>query len=221
MSISHKSFPMLGLAALLAASAPAFSETVPPDRVVRDTSDRLLDTLRKNQAEFRAHRNKLYAVVDQIVVPQFDWKYISQLVLARSWRKATPEQRTRFQNALQNTLVRTYAESMLNFLDVELKWKPQRLVPGATDATVQSEVLQRGQPPMPIDFVLHLTDDGWKVYDITVAGLSLVINFRTQIAAQIKRDGIETAIRRIESGQTKLATETKQEGPDKSQGDPQ
>ena len=183
--------------AISAAAAP-----IPPDEVVKSTTTRLQAVIHERQKEFKADPQKLYAVVDQVVVPHFDLKYIAQLILARNWKSATEDQRTRFQVAFKNMLLHTYADALVEYHDsIKAEWQPLRMAPDAKDVTVQSKLLRQSKPPVPIGFAMRLTGDEWKVYDIVIENLSLITNFRSQISSEVKKTGLEAVIQKLEGGQ--------------------
>lgn len=172
-----------------------------PDEIVRTTSEKLSQTIRDRHAEFKAKPAVYYAVVEDIVVPRFDLRYIAQLILARNWKEANDDQRERFQIAFKNMLIRSYANTLLDFNDsVKPEWQPLRLLPEDTDVTVKSRLLRKTGPPVAIGFAMRLKNDEWKVYDITVESISLVSSFRSQAAAEIKKVGIDGLIQKLEKG---------------------
>lgn len=189
----------VGLA--LAWLAPAFAVT-PPDQVVRSATDKLSEEIRNRHDEFTAKPAVFYAVVEKLVVPKFDQRYIAQLVMGRGWRDATEPQRVRFTEAFKNQLIRTYADTMLKYNDqIRAEWLPLRMAPGATDATVKSTLIRQDAPPVAIGFSLRLKDEGWKIYDITVENISLISSFRGQANSEIKASGIDGFIDKLEAGQ--------------------
>lgn len=191
----------------LATAAP-----VPPDEVVKTTTERLQKEIAAHEKEFRADQGKLYAFVDEVIVPKFDTKYIAQLILARHWKSASEDQRKRFQVAFKNMLVHSYANALVEYhSSIKAEWQPLRMAPDATDVTVQSRLVRgNGKPPLPIGFAMRLKDDEWKVYDIVIENLSLVTSFRSQINSEIKRTSLDALIQRLESGQ-KLEPEAGQQ----------
>src|SRR5690349_245898 len=150
-------------------------------------------------------------LVDDVIVPKFDTKYIAQLILARHWKTASEEQRSRFQAAFKDMLVHSYANALVEYhTQVKAEWQPLRMAPDATDVTVQSRLVREGgKPPLPIGFAMRLKDGEWKVYDIVIENLSLVTSFRSQINSEIKRTSLDALIQRLESGQ-KLEPEADQ-----------
>ncbi len=194
----------------LSAAAAAAAAPVPPDQVVKATTERLQQEIAAREKEFRADPGKLYAFVDEVIVPKFDTRYIAQLILARHWKSASDDQRRRFQVAFKDMLVHSYANALVEYhTSVKAEWLPLRMPPDATDVTVQSRLLRDGKPPLPIGFAMRLKDGEWRVYDIVIENLSLVTSFRGQINSEIKRTSLDALIQRLESGQ-KVEPETKQ-----------
>jgi phospholipid transport system substrate-binding protein len=193
----------LGLAALIAVPATAAAAPVPPDEVVKATTEQLQGEIARREKEFRADKGKLYAYVDQVIVPKFDQRYIAQLILARHWKTANEDQRKRFQAAFKSMLVNSYADALVEYHnDVKPEWLPLRMAPDATDVTVQSKLIRKsGKPPVPIGFKMRLRDGEWKVYDIIIENLSLITSFRSQVNSEIKRDGLDALIQKLEAGQ--------------------
>ena len=191
-------FAALANVALASAAAP-----VPPDEVVKTTTERLQKEIAAREKEFKADSGKLYAFVEEVIVPKFDTKYIAQLILARHWKNASDDQRKRFQVAFKDMLVHSYANALVEYhTSVKAEWMPLRMAPDATDVTVQSRLVRgNGKPPLPIGFAMRLKDGEWKVYDIVIENLSLITSFRSQINSEIKRSSLDALIQRLESGQ--------------------
>ena len=185
----------------LAIAMFAASAATPPDQEVRQATDQLRTLIQQHHDEYKSKPETFYKVVDQEVVPHFDERYIGQIVLARFWRNASEAQRSRFVAAFKNSLVHSYADALLdNYNTVQTSWKPVHIAAGATEATVDAELQRQGAPPIQIGFSVHQIGNGWKVYDVVVDGISLVANFRSQFSEEIKRDGLDSLIKRLESG---------------------
>ncbi len=179
----------------LAGAAP------PPDEEVRQATDRLRALIQQHHDEYKSKPESFYKVVDREVVPHFDQRYIGQIVLGRSWRNASEPQRTRFVGAFKNALVHSYADALLdNYNTVEASWKPVHAAPDATEATVDAELKRQGAQPVQLGFSVHKVGDQWKVYDVIVDGVSLAANFRSQFAEEIKQNGLDSLIQRLETG---------------------
>lgn len=191
------------VSSLISVSAMA-AEPTPPDTLARETATALINELKANQDKFKDNPADLYEVVDRIVLPHFDFDYVSKLVLARYWSKATPEQRERFRSAFRSQLVGFYGDALLDYSDEEVRWADADVPADATDVTVRSEIVPAGGQPVPISYAMHKVEDTWKVYDVVVEGVSLVTNYRGQFAAEIRRNGLESLLKRLESEQSVL-----------------
>ena len=176
-------------------------EPTAPDVVIQKATGELQDLLKKNAAKYKADTALFYKIVDDVVVPHFDTRYIAQLVLARNWKTASVDQRKRFEATFKNMLIRSYANALLEYHDsVTVEWKPVRLTPEITDVTINSNLLRPGKQPIPVGFAMHVADNQWKIYDIVVENISLVSNFRSQISSEIKKSNLDEVMTRMENG---------------------
>ena len=190
------------LAALSAQAAPPAAAAT-PDQIVRETTEKMQSLIRDNHAKYAADQQGFYKVVDEVLVPRFDVRYIAQLVLGRNWRGASEEQRTRFTQAFKLMLIRSYADTLLEYYDsVKANWQPLHMSPEVTDVTVRTTLERTNGQPLPIGFSMHKVDNDWKVYDISVEAISLIANFRSQIGAEVKRTSIDDVIARLEKGES-------------------
>lgn len=174
------------LALLLLVSMPVGASTGPLD-LVRETSDRCLSEILSRKAELTESPGRIYALVEDIVLPRFDFDRMSRLVLGKFWRQASDREQQAFIREFRQLLVRTYGTALLQFSGQEIKYLPMRMAPDATEATVNTEVKSTGAPPIPIDYSLYRVGDEWKVYDVTIDGVSLVSNYRTSFNAEVRR----------------------------------
>ena len=193
---------LLPLFLLIGFGAAAHAAPQPPDVAVKETTEQMRTLIRDNHKVYAADKARFYADVDQTLTPRFDVRYIAQLVLGRNWRSADEAQRTRFANAFKNSLIRSFADALLdNYDSVNAEWQPLRIAADATDATVKAKLLRKTAAPVNLAFAMRPDSTGeWKVYDVIIENLSLVTNFRSQFAAEIKKSGLDGLIQRIESG---------------------
>lgn len=164
-----------------------------PDQLVHKTADELLATIRADRAAYAKDHSKLYKITEEKVLPHFDFVRMSQWVLGVNWRQATPEQRGRFVARFRDLLVRTYSTALLNYTDQEIIYRPLNLKPTDDDVTVRTEVRQKGGAPnIPINYSFYKNKEGaWKVYDVSIDGVSLVTNYRSVYASKVKDQGME------------------------------
>lgn len=171
---------------------------VSPDELVRETSQLVLAEVDARKDELQQSPGKIYPLVDDIVLPRFDFNRMSRLVLGKYWRRADDAQKDSFVVAFRELLVRTYATALLNYSGQEIKYLPFRAVSGATEVVVNTEVSESGAPSIPINYSLYQDGDDWKVFDVVIDGVSLVSNYRTSFASQIRRYKLDGLIKKIE-----------------------
>lgn len=165
-----------------------------PQDMVQQTAERMLSKLRAERQVIDQHPGRIYELVNEIVLPHFDFERMSSWVLGKYWRTATPAQREQFTQQFRTLLVRTYAKSLLEYTNNKITYMPMRATPQQTEVKVRTEVEQPGGFPIPIDYDLYLKGNDWKVYDVTIDGVSLVTNYRTTFANQVRQDGLDKLV---------------------------
>lgn len=177
-------------------SCNVFAEEA-PDALAKRTTDEVLTILRKN-AEIKHDKQKLYALIDEKVLPYFDFNHMTRLAVGRHWREASPAQQKSLTEEFRTLLVRTYSTALTNYKNQKVIFKPLRMQPGQTDVTVKTESVQEGEPPVPIDYSMEKTANGWKVYDIAVDGVSLITTYRGTFNSEYRKGGIEQLIKMLQ-----------------------
>lgn len=192
------------------AQAQDASKLGPQELVSKVANDTLKD-LDANRAEYAKNKGKVRELVDRNMLPYFDTAYSAQLVLAKHWRTATPEQRKRFVEAFYQSLLQNYGEALLEFTPDRLKILPFQGNPADKEATVRTEIRRDNGSRVPVNYSLRQTGNGWKAYDVQIEGVSYVKSFRTDFGAEIQQKGLEAVIQRLEqqvaSGTVKKPTE--------------
>lgn len=187
-------------AVTLLVPALAFAAPTPPDQLARETVQSVMSQMDGRRNELRQNPQELYQLIDNELVPLIDLPYMSQLVLGRAWRTATPEQRDRFQTAFKNMLIRTYGNGLLSFDgSQDIEYQPVRADEGAEDVTFRAIVTTDDGQKTPVTFQMHVVNDEWKIYDGSVGNLSFVTNYRGQFNSQIRNGGLEKLIERMEA----------------------
>lgn len=184
----------LFFAALLAGSVVA-EET--PDALVQRVTEEVLDIVSKDVDIQNGNANKVVDLVERKVLPHFNFQRMTALALGKEWRKASPQQRDQLTAEFRTLLVRTYSNALTGYKNQKVVFKPFRMAPGETDVLVRTEVLQPGSKPVQLDYGLEKGDNGWKVYDVVVAGISLVTNYRDQFTTEVRNGGIDGLIASI------------------------
>lgn len=189
-------FLMLSSLSLVGFSTNSFAIEA-PDELVKRTAEDVL-TIIKNDKDIQAgNQEKLFALTEEKIVPNFNFERISRMVLGKNWTKATPDQKKAFQNEFHSLLLRTYASALSKYKNQTIDYKPLRMVDGANTASVKTQILQPGGQPVAVDYTLEKQADAWKVYDIVIEGVSLVTNYRSQFAAEIRQNGLDSLIKKL------------------------
>jgi len=185
---------------LLALTASA-SASVPhsPVRVVHDTLGTLAALVSDCRLQLAADPTALRGVVDQHLRPKADVLYAGQLILGRHWAEATPEQRRRFAEALYGTLVSRYASGLLLLTDRNVTVVPAKEPPGEGPAEVELRVQAALATPIPVFLQMRRSSERWRIYDARWEGQSYVLSLRNAFSQQIRRDGLESVIQRLEA----------------------
>lgn len=181
----------------MATGVSAFAAPDEATALVQRTSERMLSTLQARRAEVDRNPSLIYGMIDSILAPHFDFERITQGALGQHWRQATPEQRRQLIDAFKQVLVRTYARSLLNYSGQEIRYLPVRPGSRVDTVTVSTEIQDRGAPPIPVGYRLYNGGGGWKVYDVVINNASLVGNYRTSFATEIRQGGIEGLISKL------------------------
>ena len=189
----------LGAPSSHAQAAPPPVPGPGPQQLVEQVSTDLLKAIDADRAVLSKDPAKLRAVVDRVLLPNFDAEYSARLVLGKHWRTATPEQRTRFIDAFVDSMMRQYGTALLDFTANRMTMLPFRGDPAATSATVRTEIKRDDGTPVPVNYSLRATPSGWKAWDVTIEGVSYVKNFRTDFSAEIDAKGLDAVIQRLES----------------------
>jgi phospholipid transport system substrate-binding protein len=190
-----KSILVLSLFSVLTAPTYAFADEHPAQKLVVETSKEIMARLEKEESVVRAEGDRLYQIVEEMVLPHFDFRTMSSWVLGKYWRKASPEQKQRFTDEFQKLLVRTYSNAFLEAIGKQIVYLPLKSQKDdADEVTIRTEVEQKGGFPIPIDYKMHLKNNEWKVYDVVIDNISLVANYRTSFAKEIRDTGIDKLI---------------------------
>jgi phospholipid transport system substrate-binding protein len=197
---------ILGLALALVLAAPVWavvagSWTQGPVAVVRNASQQVLAALNKNASKLKDNPALAEKLVKEDLLPYFDFDFTSQLVLARAWRTATPAQRKVFQAAFLHYLTSTYAKGIQGFHDAKVQVLPFRGDASQQFVTVRTRVSAEDHRPISVDYVLHQTAQGWKVFDVKIAGVSYVQTYRNEFQSEIRRTSLKALIKRLQKVQ--------------------
>jgi phospholipid transport system substrate-binding protein len=187
---------MAGIAAMLLATV-ATAEEVTPDVLVKNTANDVLEIIRQDKDIQSGDMRKISSLAEEKILPHFDFERMSRMVLGKHWNKASKEQQQQFVAEFRSLLIRTYASALTKYRNQTIEYKPMRAQPSDTDVTVRTQIVQPGGQPLPIDYSLVKKEDGWKVYDVVIEGVSLVTNYRGQFSAEVRQSGMDGLIQRL------------------------
>jgi len=186
--------PCLALVAALPSRADT-AKVEQPNELVKAVSGEILPLLKAKHAYYSADPNRLYAMVNARILPYFDFRKMSQYVLGLSWRQATEAQKQRFADEFRKLLVRTYATALLRYNDQKIVYLPYTGSPTDRIVIVKTKIEQtNGQASIPIYFTFYNYNPGWKVFDVTIDGVSLVTNYRKVYGQRIQQEGLDAVI---------------------------
>lgn len=185
------------LAGVLLAGVPALAAEMAPDALVKSTAQDVLAIVKQDKDIQAGNTKKVLDLVEAKVLPHFDFNRMTILAVGRHWQKASAAQQKALTNEFRTMLVRTYSNSLSSYRDQTIDYKPLKLQASDTDVTVKTVVHQPGGQPIPIDYSLEKTANGWKVYDVAVDNVSLVTNYRSSFSSEIQSKGIDSLIKTL------------------------
>jgi phospholipid transport system substrate-binding protein len=136
-------------------------------------------------------------LVEKKVLPHFNFSHMTALAVGKDWKKATPQQQQQLTGEFKTLLVRTYSNALTGYRNQKIVYKPLKMNAGDVEALVRTEVQQPGSKAIQLDYSVEKLDSGWKVFDVTVAGISLVTNYRDQFGQEVRNGGIDGLISTI------------------------
>lgn len=169
-----------------------------PAKMIEEQAKAILEILRENRDDLAQDPDRLYQLVEDKMLPVFDVPYSTRLIMGRHGRDASREQRQAFGEALYKFLVRNYADGILEYTDEEVEVQPVRGTPDPDRQRVRTKLIRPGASDIPVDYSVRWTDEGWKIFDVTVEGVSYVTNYRSSFDREIREKGLDAVIERLE-----------------------
>ena len=193
------------LIAVDAAAGPDIPSQPSPEQLVRQTADQVLSKLQQERPQLKAHPGKIYGLVKDIILPHFDFKRMSQWVLGPKWHRATPDQRQHFVAEFRDMLVNTYGYALLQYENEKIQYLPTRGNPASGRVEVRTQILQPEGTSIPVNYLLFKKQGEWKVFDLSIDGVSLVSSYRNSFAEQIQQVGLDGLIDHLAKHNQKAA----------------
>ncbi len=176
-------------------SGLAVSQDLSPDILVKNVTLEVVDIIGKDKDIQSGNQKKVVELVEAKVLPHFNFSAMTRLAVATNWEKASADQKKQLTEEFKTLLVRTYSSALSAYREQKFDFRPLRAKPTDTDVTVQVRISQGGREPVTLEYDMEKSPSGWKAYDVRVAGVSLVANYRTEFANEIRTNGIDGLIK--------------------------
>jgi len=165
---------------------------------VKRVTNEVLAIIKADKDLQSGNMRKIVELAEQKVLPHFDFERMTRLAVGRNWSQASPEQKAALVKEFRTLLVRTYSSSLAQYRDQAIEVKPMRAGAQDKDVVVKTAVVQKGGPPIPIDYAMEKADADWKVYDVIIDGASLVTTYRGTFNDQIARGGVDGLVKMLQ-----------------------
>lgn len=192
-------------------SAPASaSNMMAPDALARNVTDEVLQILRTDKDLQAGNQKKARDLIETKIAPHFNFNSMTRLALGKNWNAANPEQRKALTGEFRSLLVQTYTASLTLFKDQKIEYRPVKMAPDDNDVVVRSLVRSSGGgEPVQVDYGMEKTDEGWKVYNVKIGGISLVENYRGTFNTEIQKSGVDGLIKTLRDKNRALVAQNK------------
>ena len=188
---------LLAFFAVLGFALAATAQELAPDQLVQKITDEVLAAIKSDKQLAAGDKQKAIKLAEEKVLPYIDFEQATRLAVGRAWSQASAEQKKRLVGEFRNMLVRTYSNAISAYQGQTLKVMPARGKQDPEDTVVRTQFVRAGGQPLPIEFHMRQADKTWKVYDIVVEGVSLVMTYRSEFDAVVKQEGIDGLLKRL------------------------
>ena len=182
---------------LFLLSTSVFAQEDSPDALIKKVTDDVLTIVRQDKDIQSGNTKKAIELVEAKVLPHFNFLHMTALAMGKDWNKASPEQKKQLSDEFKTLLVRTYSNALTGYKDQTVRYKPTKMQSGEADVVVKTEIVQSGNKPIQLDYSMEKLAEGWKVYDVIVAGVSLVTNYRDTFSQEVRANGVDGLIKMV------------------------
>ncbi|MFY9328052.1 MAG: ABC transporter substrate-binding protein [Georgfuchsia sp.] len=189
---------LIGLIAGTLLMGTVAAEQIAPDTLVKNVTDDVLNIISHDLEILGGDTAKAIALVEAKLLTDFDFKRMTALAMGKEWRQATLDQQLTLTTEFRTLLVHTYSRALTAYKNQTINFKPSKIADDDTDVTVRTEIKQPGAKSVSIDYAMEKSNSTWKVYDITVSGISLVLSFRDQFGQEVHNGGIDGLIKTLQ-----------------------
>ena len=203
---------LIGMTVLLSTlllAPTTWASEIRPDILVINTAEEILAIIKRDKDIQSGNKAKMLDLVETKILPHFNFTRMTRLAMGKNWRKAAPGQQREIVNQFRTLLVRTYYKALSVYSDHTIKVTPLKNIDGNKDVTVKTQLIQNQGKAVQIDYSMEKNGSSWKVYDVTVAGISLVINYRGSFNSQIRKGGVDGLLKTLTEKNRKLEAKDK------------
>jgi phospholipid transport system substrate-binding protein len=175
-----------------------------PDGLIKTVVSDVMASVKSDPEIQKGNIPRIVDLVEKKIVPYTDMRRTTEMAMGPNWKKATSEQQAQLVGEFKSLLIRTYSGALSQLRDQTVQFKPLRAAPDDKEVVVRTVVIGRGDP-VPLDYRLEKTANGWRVYDMNIMGVWLVEAYRNQFANQIGQNGVEGLIKFLQDRNKQLA----------------
>jgi phospholipid transport system substrate-binding protein len=176
---------------------PAAAQELGPEELVRKVTADVLASYQANKQLAAGDRKSALALAEAKVLPHVDFREAARLAMGRSWQLANPAQQDKIVNEFRSMLVRIYSNAIDVYRGQTMKVLPVRLAKDSSDVTVRNQYISEGRPPVSVEYAMRKTPEGWKIFDITVEGVSLILTYRAEFESVVRASGVDGLLKRL------------------------
>jgi phospholipid transport system substrate-binding protein len=174
----------------------AYANMLPPDQLVKQITQETYLYVNQDPALQKGDTTKLIDWAEKSILSSFDFQRMTSLAVGKEWRQATPEQKKLLVNEFRKLLIRTFANAFIGIKKEQtMEYKPFKMNPDDKDVVVRTLIIKPGAKPIDVNFSLEKEADAWKVYDVVLAGVSMITNYRDSFNQEIRTNGIDGLIK--------------------------
>jgi len=189
----------VALLLIIVIVSPAGAESLSPEALVKQVAADVLVATRKDKdaaVEANDKRERL-ALAEEKILPHVDFAEATRLAASAAWGRASPVQQVQMVSAFRAMLVRTYSNTIDAYRDQPMRVLPAKTVLHAKEAVVHSEYVRPGEAPVGVEYAMRKSAGEWKIYDIAVEGVSLVLTYRPLFDHVTRTEGVDGLVRRL------------------------
>lgn len=198
------------LVGCMAMSSVVFASMVPPDQLVKQITQETYVYVNQDPLLQKGDTSKLIEWAEKSVVSSFDFNRMTRLAVGKDWRQATPEQRQQLTQEFRTLLIRTFANAFIGISKNQtLEYLPFKMNGDENHVVVKTLIVKPGVKPVDVNFSLEKGADSWRVYDVVLAGVSLITNYRESFTQEIRANGMDGLIKMLADKNRQAAQKAK------------